>query len=227
MRSPRAILRLLPIALSGLLAVGLGGCFSQELVLPFGAQSAGGGGKVQKLKTSAPVSGSITFLPGTVIIHGPGGQQTIASETNKGTFSATLPKRIALRKPKASAAGGGIKTVSGSFIQLGGGTFTPSTQSGSFTGTLLLRFDQAKLGLACLNLSANVTDNGRNQSGTFTLVGGTKIAASVRFSGTWTQALQSTGASTTSFTGNITGQGTYPKSARPLNADCKSLQPQL
>lgn len=226
----RATPRLLAAPLTGLLAVGLSGCFSQELVLPFGAQSAGGGGKVQKLKTeSAPFSGTITFLPGTVVTQGPGpGEQTISNETNSGSFSATLPKAIALRKPGARAAAkGGLKTVNGSYVQRGSGIYTPATQSGSFTGVLLLSFSQAKLGQACLTLSSTPTSAGRAESGTFALIGGTKIAARMRFSGSYTQVVQPTGTNTSTYTGSLSGQGKYPKSARPLNADCASLQPLL
>ncbi len=216
------------MALAGGLALALSGCDPESWYLLAGGHASGGKSKVQKIKVTTSFSGNQTFLPGATFTPGPGpGERTVTNEVNKGSFSATLPFRINLGKPKASSAAFGVRSVSGNFIVKLGGTYNPSTGTGTFSGVELIRFNQAKLGQACLTFTSNVTNQGANDSGTFILVGGTKAAAKMRFSGTFSETLVFGPSNTATFSGSLSGKGKYPKSARPLNAECKALEPQL
>ncbi len=90
-----------------------------------------------------------------------------------------------------------------------------------------MRFSPAKVGEACLSLSLTTSNQGKSETGSVTLLGGTKSAAKARFSGTFTKSLTFPTATTASLTGSLVGSGKSPKKARPLTADCKALEPQL
>lgn len=218
------------LLLAGLLVFVLSGCDPPSWYL---SAHSSGKGKTRKINVSATFTGTETFQPGTIFTPGPGGVTTVQNNVAKGPFSGTLPFKINLNPPRAkkgsaSAAGGGVRTVSGTYVAKSSGSFTASTGTGQFTGTMLMRFAQAKIGDACLTFSLTSGSSGATESGSFSLVGGTKAAATSRFTGTFTKTLQQTGtAGAISVSGSMSGQGKVDKPARPLNADCQALIGQL
>jgi hypothetical protein len=200
------------VGLVALPALVLSGC---DIVSPLK-----GGVGTAKVKINATFTGNGTEQPGTTFAPGPNGTTLVQNKTIKGTFTATLPKKIdpTPPKPKAAAAGGGIKIATGTFIARSSGAFNPATNSATLSGVQVLKFDQG-LGEACMKLETTVTNGGANETGTFTLVGGTKIAGKARFAGTYSGSQGPTG-----FTGTLNGKGKLGKSLRPHNADCKAIR---
>lgn len=217
--------RLLFIPLAAVAALGLGGCGF------FSAQSGGGKAPVKRINVSTPYSATGTVQPGTIFTPAGGGSFNVSNQVVKGTFSATLPTRIDPSLPKrkkrsASAAGGGLRSVSGTFVSKLAGTYNAATGTGTFTGVKLVRFAQGKLGNACLTWNSSVTNNGNNETGSFTLAGGTKLAARARFTGTYAGTKSQVG-TTATVTGTITASGKVGKPARGLTPDCQALVGQL
>jgi hypothetical protein len=203
------------VGLIALPALVLAGCDA------FGGGVLAGGGTA-KVKFTATYSGTASELPGTVTTPNPNGTLNIQNKTIKGTFSGKLPVKIDPTPPKkksAGAAAGGIKSVSGTFIGRSSGTFNPATGTAELTGVQVLKFNGGVLGEACLKVTTKVTNGGNNETGTFTLVGGTKVAGRARFSGTYTGAAAASG-----YTGKLSGKGKLGKPARPHNADCKAIR---
>lgn len=199
-----------------MIAVGL---FALPILVLSGCDIVNGGG-VAKVKINATFSGTGTEQPGTTFAPGPNGTTLIQNKTVKGTFTATLPSKIdpTPPKPKAAAAGGGIKAASGTFIARSSGTFNPVNNSATLSGVQVLKFNQG-LGEACLKIETSITNGGANETGTFTLIGGTKVAGRARLSGTYSGAAGPSG-----FTGRLNGKGKLGKSLRPHNADCKAIR---
>jgi hypothetical protein len=168
--------------------------------------------------------------PGTIFTPTGGGNFAVSNQVVKGTFSATLPfaidPSIPKRKRKAAAAGGGIRSVSGTFVSKLAGTYNAPAGTGTFSGVKVLRFSQGKLGDACLTWNSTVSNNGNTESGSFSLAGGTKLAARSRMSGTYTGTKTQTGMTAT-VTGTITVSGKVGKPARGLTPECSALVPQL
>ena len=218
--------RILTLGLAAVVAIVLAGCDPPSWYLSGGAHSSGGGGGTVKLRANAPFGGTETFLPGTVFTPQPGGTTSVSNNITKGTFSSTSANAITLPRSLAAAAKG-FKTVSGTFVAKTSGTLTPSSGTGQLTGTLVMRFSPASVGIACLGITINTSNQGKSETGSFTLLGGTKSAAKARFAGTFTKSLTFPTGNTASVTGSLAGSGKSPKKARPLTADCKALQPQL
>jgi len=218
--------RMLALCLVGAAAIALTGCDPPSWYMNAGAHSSGGAGGITKLRANAPFGGTETFLPGTVFTPQPGGTTTVSNNVTTGTFSSSSANPITLPRSLA-AASKGFKTVSGTFVAKTSGTLTQSAGTGQLTGTLVMRFSPASVGTACLSISITTSNQGKNESGSFTLLGGTASAAKARFSGTFTKSLTFPTQNTANVNGTLIGSGKSPKKARPLTADCKALVPQL
>ncbi len=197
-----------------------------------GAGPAGGGGPLKKIRLSTPYSVSQTVQnPGTFTPAGPN-TVTVKGQISKGTFSAKLPNAVNPTPPKkksAGAAGGGsVKSVSGTFISQLDGTSNFVNGTGDFKGPLVIDFSKGSFGVACLSWESKVSNNGNTETGSFILIGGTKLAARSRFSGTFTgNKTQAGPGQPSTVNGTIKLAGKVGKPTRAMNADCKSLAAQL
>jgi len=190
---------------------------------------AGGKSPLKRINVTTPYSVSESVQPGTVFTPTSPGIFAVSNQIVKGTFSATLPFKvdpsIPKGKKKASAAAG-FRSVSGTFVSKLQGTYNAISNTGTFNGVRLLRFSQGPLGDACLTWSSTVSATTNAETGDFSLVGGTKLAARARMTGTYSGTKSQTGTNAT-VTGSITVSGKVGKPARGLNADCQALAPQL
>ena len=218
--------RAIQLAFAALAALLLGGCGFLSAG-PLG-HSGGGQSPTKKIKVTAPYTASETVQPGTIFNPTGGGNFAVSNQVVKGTFSATLPSKIdpSIPKRKAGASGGGFRAVSGRFVSKLAGTFNQPAGTGTFNGVRVLRFDQGKLGDACFTWSSTVSNNGNTENGSFSLAGGTKLAARARMSGTYSGTKSQTGQNAT-VTGTLSVTGKVGKPARGLTSECQALVPQL
>jgi hypothetical protein len=211
----------------GLAALVLGGCGFMSA--PLGGGAGGGKAPVKRISVTAPYTVSETVQPGTTFTPSGPGTFAVGNQVVKGTFNSTLPFKIdpvPRKKKKAAAAGGGFRSVSGSFVSKLAGTFNAMTQTGTFSGVKVIRFGQGKLGDACLTWNSTVSNNGNTENGSFNLVGGTKLAATARMTGSYTGTKTQTGVNAT-VTGTVTVSGKVGKPAKGLTSECQALAPQL
>jgi hypothetical protein len=199
----------------------LGGC---------GAYGVGGSGSpsVTKVKVTAPFTETGTVQPGTTFTPSGPGTVTVGNQVVEGQFSSKLPSKITLPGKKgtgSAAAVGGIRSVSGRFISRLAGSLNLLTGAGTFSGTKVMRLN-GKLGDLCLTWTSNTTNGGNNETGTFRVAGGTKVAATARGGGTYT-ATKSQNGTTATLTGTVKASGKIGKPAKKPSADCKALAAQL
>lgn len=221
--------RLASTAVAGLLVVGLSGCSFYDSV-PVGG-SSGGKGRAKSINISTAFTQTGTVQPGTVFAPGPTPTSVvITGQVSKGTFSATLPFKVnpnlPKKKKKAGAAGGGISSVSGSVVSRISGTYDFVAGTGTFTGVQVLRFNQAKLGDACLTFTSTASNFAKNETGEFILAGGTKLAARTRATGSYTASKPAQGPTAT-VSGTLTLTGKIGKPAKGLTPACSALAGQL
>ena len=217
--------RLSALAMAAVLSMLLSGCGFLG-VWP-GATGSGGGAPVKKVKLTTPYSVTETVQqPGTFTPAG-GTNVTVKDQIVKGTFSAKLPSPVNPNPPKRSAgtAGGAVAAVSGSFISKLGGTSDFATGAGSFSGIRVIDFTKGAFGVACLSWESKISGN--TETGTFRLIGGTKLSGKSRFSGTYTGNKSQGGpGQPATVTGTLKLAGKVGKPAKAMNAECKALAAQ-
>lgn len=196
------------------------------------AYGVGGAGSpsVVKAKVTAPYTETGTVQPGTTFTpSGQPGEVAVGNQVVKGRFSSKLPSKITLPGKKrgtgSAAAAGAIKFISGRFISRLAGSLNLLTGAGTFSGIKVMRLN-GKLGDVCLTWTSNTSDGGNNETGTFRLAGGTRVAATARGGGTYT-AKKSQNGTTATVTGTVKASGKIGKPAKKPSADCKALAAQL
>jgi hypothetical protein len=186
----------------------------------------GASGAPKKLTIDASYSGGLSFPPGGTFTPTGGGNFQITDRPVSGSFSASLGKKVTIPK-SATAAGGGVKSVTGSLYGSVDGNYNVATGTGNSSGVMVMRFSVGKLGIACVTFAGTVSNRARTEEGSFTLVGGTKEAKTSRFSGTYSQTGTGVSPTASQGSGQLTGKVKFDKSPRGLTDECKALLPNL
>jgi hypothetical protein len=229
MRARSAQGRPLAATLAVALSFGLSGC---GLLSGWpGATGSGGGGKapVKKVKVSANYSATETVQQTGTFTPAGGTKTNVSGQIARGTFSAKLPVKVNPVPKAAGAAGGGVKAVSGSFISKLDGTADFLAGTGDYHGLRVIDFSKGSFGVACLSWTSKLSNGSNTENGSFSLIGGTKLAGKSRFSGTYTGTRSQTGGpgEPATVTGTIQLGGKVGKPAKKMSADCKALAAQL
>jgi hypothetical protein len=202
---------------------GFGPCLEPS---KFSTSTLGSGDDAPKKVTiDATYTGNASFPPGGTFTPTGGGNFQITDRPITGSFSAALGKRVKVPK-SASAAGGGFKSLTGTFYGSVDGNFNQATGAGNSSGVMVLKFSVAKLGIACITFAGTIS-GGNTEAGTFTLAGGTKEAKTSRFSGTYSQTGTGVSPTASQGSGQLSGKVKFDKPARGLTDECKALRPLL
>ena len=216
------------IALTAASALVLGGCaFGGHSGSSSSSSAALYGGPVKKLNVSSPYTGNKTGQPGGTFTPAPDGKSVAVQDRPfSGDYSAALPRKVTVQKKPGSEKTFKLKRLAGTyFSSVDGTTFDNGT--GQWTGLQLVRFTKRLLGVACVQFTATSTQNDKNATGTFALIGGTRFSKRTRFNGTFTQAAENSPTNTSPISGVTTGKLRFNRKPRAMNAECRALLPQL
>ena len=208
-------------------ALVISGCAYQGHGQQRSAGASAAAGPVTKLKVSRAYTGTVTGQQGGTFTPAPDGKSVAVQDRPfNGTLTATLPKKIEVQKKPGSDSTFKLKRLNGVYASSVDGT-TYSSGSGQWTGLQLVRFAKRPLGTACLSFAATTTNNDRDETGAFTLIGGTGASKRARFSGTFTQTGQPSPGATSPVSGVITGKLRFNRKPRALTPACRALVQQL
>jgi hypothetical protein len=146
----------------GLAAVLLGGCF-------------GGGLLAQRGSYKITYDESVAN-PGTTTFEPPG--KKVRGLVTKGKFRTT----------RVSASTVRVRIGSGRYVAKLDGVEDHSIGKATLEGLMLVKFTDRDTGRSCIRLNYSTTNHGQTYTGTFRTVGGSRNAARVSASGTFTES---------------------------------------
>jgi hypothetical protein len=230
----RARAALVP-AIAGCLSLVLSGCTIEDLAEhtarvsghSSGAGETPSGYSAKATRFSFSYSATEAFVGKKVSEANGDGTGQFGALTTKGPFKAKLP-------PAARRLAGGAHAAKGTFIATYDGTWDRNTSSGTTSGTVLLKFSNARLGELCFVADGKYTYTESpagvitmDGTGTFKSSGGTHRSAAQKTTGTWTQTVISYPENRPDDV-HGTFAGAYRKASKqPLPAACQELAKSL